>query len=210
MNQRCLEKENTISSTEWNRRSSFLRDSKGSLSQDFLWDSWCCHCRSQLSIRRNGKIKTSHQSRRFYYRQEWRISRERILPWWLWRLRQTNASSRHIFRSSKSKNFYSCRISIGLGFLKSVDEDVSQSLTSIIAEFVKVMKIVLTMPVSTCTAERSFSCLRRLKTYLRSTMTQEILNHLAILGCPSDLDKVRILYIWFDFIYPAGFNWRSI
>jgi hypothetical protein len=58
--------------------------------------------------------------------------------------------------------------------LKSVDEDVSQSPTSIIAEFVKVMKIVLTMPVSTCTAERSFSCLRRLKTYLRSTMTQEI------------------------------------
>jgi hypothetical protein len=71
--------------------------------------------------------------------------------------------------------------------LKSVDEDVSQSLTSIIAEFVKVMKIVLTMPVSTCTDERSFSCLRRLKTYLRSTMTQEILNHLAILGYPSDL-----------------------
>ena len=72
-----------------------------------------------------------------------------------------------------------------MDFLKSVD--VSTGLTSIVPEFVKLMKIVLTVPVSTCTAERSFSCLRRLKTYLRSTMTQERLNHLAILSCHSDL-----------------------
>ncbi|ESN91119.1 hypothetical protein HELRODRAFT_153353, partial [Helobdella robusta] len=44
-------------------------------------------------------------------------------------------------------------------------------------------KIFLTIPVTTCSSERSFSVLRRLKTYLRSTTSQQRLNHLAILHC---------------------------
>ncbi|XP_032779205.2 zinc finger MYM-type protein 1-like [Daphnia magna] len=88
---------------------------------------------------------------------------------------------------AKAKNVTLEDFQSALDFLKSVNEDISQSLTSIIPEFVKLMKIVLTMPVSTCTAERSFSCLRRLKTYFHSTMTQDRLNHLAVLCCHSDL-----------------------
>ncbi|KZS15310.1 Zinc finger MYM-type-like protein [Daphnia magna] len=95
---------------------------------------------------------------------------------------------RNIFLDlAKAKNVTLVDFQSSLDFLKSVNEDISQSLTSIIPEFVKLMKIVLTMPVSTCTAERSFSCLCRLKTYLHSTMTQERLNHLAVLCCHSDL-----------------------
>jgi hypothetical protein len=45
----------------------------------------------------------------------------------------------------------------------------------------KVLKVLLTMPVSTASAERSFSGLRRLKTYLRSTMTEQRLTGLALL-----------------------------
>ncbi|ESO00286.1 hypothetical protein HELRODRAFT_83212, partial [Helobdella robusta] len=44
-------------------------------------------------------------------------------------------------------------------------------------------RIFLTIPVTTCSSERSFSVLRRLKTYLRSTISQLRLNHLAILYC---------------------------
>ena len=40
---------------------------------------------------------------------------------------------------------------------------------------------LLTYPVSTCTAERSFSSMKRLKSRLRSTMTDERLSSLAIL-----------------------------
>jgi len=36
--------------------------------------------------------------------------------------------------------------------------------------------------VTTCTSERSFSSLRRLKTYLRSTMADNRLNGLAMLS----------------------------
>lgn len=42
------------------------------------------------------------------------------------------------------------------------------------------LRLLLVFPVSSCESERSFSCLRRLKTWLRSTMTQERLNHVII------------------------------
>ena len=41
------------------------------------------------------------------------------------------------------------------------------------------VKILLTMPVSSATAERSFSSLKRIETYLRSTMIEDRLNGLA-------------------------------
>lgn len=50
-----------------------------------------------------------------------------------------------------------------------------------LGEIDKVLKIYFTIPVTTATAERSFSSVRRLKTYLRSTMTQMRLNNLFIL-----------------------------
>lgn len=63
-----------------------------------------------------------------------------------------------------------------IDFLKS---DIS--LPSMLNELNKLLKIILTVPVSSCTAERSFSALRRLKTFLRSTMSQNRLNDMAIL-----------------------------
>ena len=43
------------------------------------------------------------------------------------------------------------------------------------------LKIYLTVPVTTATAERSFSVLRRVKTYLRSSISQQRLNHCMLL-----------------------------
>lgn len=54
-------------------------------------------------------------------------------------------------------------------------------LSELLPELAKLFCLALTIPVTTCTAERSFSALRRLKTYIRSTMTQERLNHIAVL-----------------------------
>jgi len=55
-----------------------------------------------------------------------------------------------------------------------------------LTEFNKLLKIILTVPVLSCTAETSFSALRRLKTFLRSTMTQNRLNDIALF---IDIDK---------------------
>ena len=45
------------------------------------------------------------------------------------------------------------------------------------------------MPVTVATAERSFSKLKLIKNYLRSTMTQERLVDLTVLGIESDLAR---------------------
>lgn len=42
------------------------------------------------------------------------------------------------------------------------------------------VRLLLVIPVSSAEAERSFSALRRLKTWLRTTMTQVRLNNLAV------------------------------
>ena len=45
------------------------------------------------------------------------------------------------------------------------------------------LQLFLTIPVTTATSERTFSALRRLKTYLRTMMSQDRLNHLLLLYC---------------------------
>lgn len=52
----------------------------------------------------------------------------------------------------------------------------------------KLLQILVTLPLTTATAERSFSSLRRLKTYLRSTMSEERLVGLALLYCHRDIN----------------------
>ena len=55
------------------------------------------------------------------------------------------------------------------------------SLKMLFTEVDKLLKIYLTIPVTTSTAERNFSALRRIKTYLRNSMTQARLNHCMLL-----------------------------
>uniref|UniRef100_A0A1X7V0B1 HAT C-terminal dimerisation domain-containing protein n=1 Tax=Amphimedon queenslandica TaxID=400682 RepID=A0A1X7V0B1_AMPQE len=49
------------------------------------------------------------------------------------------------------------------------------------------LQIAMTIGVTTATAERTFSSLRRLKTFLRSTILQKRLNHLSLLRIKKDL-----------------------
>jgi len=51
------------------------------------------------------------------------------------------------------------------------------------------LRMFLCTPASNCSTERSFSTLRRIKTYLRSTMSSERLNSLAILNIESSITK---------------------
>nr|XP_024654946.1 uncharacterized protein LOC101472636 [Maylandia zebra] len=65
-----------------------------------------------------------------------------------------------------------------------LDEDMFATLKVI-------FRIALTIPVSSCSCERSFSALRRLHMWLRRTMGQERLNDLAILSIENEyLDNV--------------------
>lgn len=57
----------------------------------------------------------------------------------------------------------------------------SNSLDETLPHFTEVVTTLAAIPATSCSAERSFSCLRRLKTYLRSTMGQERLSALGLL-----------------------------
>ena len=51
----------------------------------------------------------------------------------------------------------------------------------------KLLSLVLVMPATNAVSERSFSCLRRLKSYLRATMSQSRLNNVMVLHVHENL-----------------------
>ncbi|XP_060854953.1 uncharacterized protein LOC132932593 [Metopolophium dirhodum] len=51
------------------------------------------------------------------------------------------------------------------------------------------LRMILCTPATNCSAERSFSTLKRVKSYLRSTMKEERLNALAVLNIESELTR---------------------
>lgn len=73
-----------------------------------------------------------------------------------------------------------------VNFLKS---DKGQHLRDMLPEMSKLIKLALTVPVTSCSSERSFSSLRRLKSYLRSTMGQARLNHATLMNCHKTLSR---------------------
>ena len=61
-------------------------------------------------------------------------------------------------------------------------------------------RILLTIPMTIASAERSFSKLKLLKSYTHSTMKQERLNGLAIISLENDiLEKIKYEDIIEDF-----------
>ena len=79
--------------------------------------------------------------------------------------------------------------------LCEIMNDVSSS-KSMFREVFYLIRILLTIFVTKATAKRTFSCLRRLKTSLRSTMSQPRLNHVILLHIHKDktdnLDMVHV------------------
>ena len=59
--------------------------------------------------------------------------------------------------------------------------------SSIFSEVDKLVRIYLPIPVTTATRERSLSAVRCIKTYLRSTMSQQRLNNIMLLNVRKDL-----------------------
>lgn len=54
-------------------------------------------------------------------------------------------------------------------------------------QYYRLVQLALTLPVGTASAERSFSAMRRIRNWLRSTMSQDRLSSLAVLNIESDL-----------------------
>ena len=51
----------------------------------------------------------------------------------------------------------------------------------LLSEVMKVVKLIVVLPATNAVSERSFSALKRVKTYIRSTTSSNRLNHLMML-----------------------------
>ena len=68
--------------------------------------------------------------------------------------------------------------------------DFRDSFKSSFSNLYILLKVYLTSPIASVTSERGFSCLKRVKTYLRSTMLQTRLSALAVLNFESECIKL--------------------
>lgn len=71
---------------------------------------------------------------------------------------------------------------VGSGAVPLYQFFIENNLQSTFTETVSLLKIIITTPMTTAESERCFSTLKRIKTLLRNTMTQDRLNALAMLS----------------------------
>lgn len=91
---------------------------------------------------------------------------------------------------------------LGLRDIVDYIKELSPAQQLLYNEVIKLLKIILVMPATNALSERSFSQLRRIKNYLRSTMTQQRLNHCMILNAyVNDTDEIDLNDIAKDFIF---------
>ena len=82
--------------------------------------------------------------------------------------------------------------------------------TSLIPSVRRAILIALTLPATSCTAERSFSTLRRVKTWLRSTISDRRLSSLCMLSVHRDKVSSQKTEIMNKVIDKFGRNPRQI
>ena len=89
----------------------------------------------------------------------------------------------------------------------SVVKGMSVGEKQLLSQVVKVVKLLLVMPATNAISERSFSAMRRIKTYLRSTMVQEWLNSVMVLHIHKELtDGLDLNIICKEFIYKSDYR----
>ena len=91
-----------------------------------------------------------------------------------------------------------------LKYLRSL----SPAAKSFYSEVCTLARLILVMPATNAVSERSFSVMRRIKSYLRSTMGQARLNHIMVLNIYKErLDKLDLTSIANQFV--SGSEHRS-
>ena len=85
--------------------------------------------------------------------------------------------------------------------MEAADLMADCNLQDLLPEVAQLIKVALTAPATRCTAERSFSLMKRMKSYLRTTMSQARLNHTAICAtCGRELRSLDGIQLVRDFV----------
>ena len=87
------------------------------------------------------------------------------------------------------KTFYKRKEMHQDGLMKVLLYLEENNLSKIFIETTKLLRILITIPMTSVEAERTFSSLKRIKTFLRNTMGQSRLNSLSVISIGRDLIK---------------------
>ena len=108
-----------------------------------------------------------------------------LLPTHLEIFRQSFASAEDVSLSAVIEYFQKC----------------SAPVLELMSQVAVLIKLILVMPASNASSERAFSSVRRIKSYLRSTMLQQRFNHLMLLHVHNDhTDGLKLVDIANEFI----------
>ena len=87
----------------------------------------------------------------------------------------------HVFRTN-----YPMEMRSNVHDITSIVRDMSNGEKALLSQVIKLVHLLLVMPATNAISERSFSAMRRVKTYLRSTMSQKRLNSAMVLHIHTD------------------------
>ena len=94
----------------------------------------------------------------------------------------------------------------GLGYMtvsEMLETVHGNDLLDMFPDFSNVVHLLAVIPATSCSAERSFSALRRLKSYLRSTMGQQHVSNIALINIErayvnsvvnNDMDRITDIF----------------
>ncbi|XP_050531022.1 52 kDa repressor of the inhibitor of the protein kinase-like [Daktulosphaira vitifoliae] len=99
-----------------------------------------------------------------------------------------------------SKECLNCEMTVAKNvILQSIGPDADMNVENIIPilfenkstfpNLYKLFNVALTLPISSATCERSFSAMKKIKTWLRNSMTQDKFTNVSILYIEKDISK---------------------
>ncbi len=104
------------------------------------------------------------------------------------------------FQSQNQSNEISSQ-TINIFYIRSYFLSLSSGQLSLLAYVKRLVQLILVMPATNASSERSFSALRCIKTYLRATMKQDRLNYLMLLHVHKDrTDEINLKTLLNEFV----------
>ena len=114
---------------------------------------------------------------------------------------ELDASQLKMQLSNLATYFQENNITVSLEEFFKYLRSLSAAAKTFYSEVCAVARLILVMPATNAVSERSFSVMRRIKSYLRSTMDQARLNHAMVLNIYNEqLDELNLTAIANEFV----------
>ena len=98
-------------------------------------------------------------------------------------------------------NYFSSKDKVVLSVIIEFFQTSSSGQLELLSQVTKLVSLLLVMPATNAESERSFSAVRGIKSYLRSTMSQQRLNHLMVLHVHNvHTDRLNLVDVANEFI----------